>query len=84
MVGSDVRFEIVGQIKSVARIASGPSVRVQALLRRAYGPGRWRKLKGIATVRLQNGDLRHVELHWYEAHGVGRRDFKIKRYIDAL
>jgi hypothetical protein len=47
-----------------------------------YGKGRWRKLKGIATVRLANGNLRRVELHWHEAHGIGRRDLKIKTYVD--
>ncbi len=79
----EVRFEIVGRIHSVRPIAAGPGLKVRALLRKAYGPGRWRKLKGIATIRLPNGELRQVELHWYEAHGVGRRDFKIKRYMDV-
>lgn len=75
-------FEIIGPIDRVTPIASGTGVRVRALLRKAHGPGRWRKLKGIATVRLANGQVRRVELHWYEAHGIGRRDFKIKRYVD--
>ena len=52
------------------------------LLGMAYGRGRWRKLKGVATIRLPNGALRKVELHWYEAHGIGRRDLKIKRYLE--
>lgn len=77
-----MHFEIVGEIRDIARIAAGPGVRVRALLRKAYGQGRWRKMKGDATIRLRNGQVRRVELHWYEAHGVGRRDFKIKRYID--
>ena len=47
-----------------------------------FGPGRWRKLKGIATVRLRGGDVRLAELHWYEAHGIGRRELKIKRLLD--
>jgi hypothetical protein len=50
------------------------------LLIKTYGPGRWRKMKGVATVRLGSGQIRRVELHWYEAHGIGRRDMKIKRY----
>lgn len=75
-------FEIIGTIEQVQTIAAGPGVRIRALLRRAYGGGRWRKLKGIATVRLANGQLRRVELHWYEAHGIGRRDMKIKNYLD--
>ena len=51
-------------------------------LRKRYGRGRWRKLKGIATIRLPNGAQRKVELHWYETHGVGKREMKIKRYLD--
>lgn len=47
-----------------------------------YGPGRWRKRKGIARVRFSDGSVRVAEVHWYEAHGIGRRQFKIKRYVD--
>jgi hypothetical protein len=63
-------------------IAVGGSIREIARLRRQFGPGRWRKLKGVATVRLPGGRIRRVELHWYEAHGVGRRKLKIKSYLD--
>lgn len=77
-----VKFEIVGAIQQIETIAAGPGVKLQAFLRKAHGRGRWRKLKGIATVRLRNGNIRRVELHWYEAHGIGRRDFKIKSYLD--
>jgi hypothetical protein len=77
-----MKFEIVGRITNVEVIASGSGVRVRRFLRRAYGPGRWRKLKGLATVRLPNGALRRVELHWYEAHGIGRRDVRIKAYLE--
>jgi hypothetical protein len=77
-----MKFEIVGRITKVEVIASGAGVRVRRLLRKAYGPGRWRKLKGLAKVRLPNGALRRVELHWYEAHGVGRRDVRIKAYLE--
>ena len=77
-----MRFEIVGTIAEVETIAVGTSVRIRAALRKAHSVGRWRKLKGIATIRLANGQVRQVELHWYEAHGVGRRDMKIKRYVD--
>lgn len=75
-------FEIVGQIEQEETIASGRGVKVRAFLRRAYGQGRWRKRKGVATVQLANGQLRRVELHWYEAHGIGKRDIKIKAYLD--
>jgi len=77
-----VRFEIVGEIEQVETIAAGLGVKVRSFLRKAYGPGRWRKRKGIATVRLANGNLRRVEVHWYEAHGIGKRDLKIKGYLD--
>jgi len=75
-------FEIIGELSSIERIARGPSVRERARLRKQFGPGRWRKLKGIATVRLANGRIRTVELHWYEAHGVGKKKLKIKHYLD--
>ena len=75
-------FELVGRISEIETIAAGRAVRVLRYLRRAYGRGRWRKMKGVATVRLPNGALRRVELHWYEAHGIGKRDLRIKRYLD--
>jgi hypothetical protein len=76
-------FRIVGQITEVEVIASGPGIRVLRYLRKTYGQGRWRKLKGVAVVQLPNGRLRRVELHWYEAHGKGKRDIKIKRYLNT-
>lgn len=79
-----MKFEVIGPIRGIEVIASGPGVRVRSYLRKAYGRGRWRKLKGFATVRLPNGALREVELHWYEAHGIGKRDLKIKTYLDQL
>lgn len=79
-----MKFEVVGAVEQIETIAAGPSVKVRSFLRKTYGPGRWRKMKGVATVRLSNGQLRRVELRWYEAHGVGRRDLKIKRYVDRL
>ncbi|OFV99048.1 MAG: hypothetical protein A3H28_05785 [Acidobacteria bacterium RIFCSPLOWO2_02_FULL_61_28] len=75
-------FEIIGDIRKVEPIAVGRSVRDRVRLRRKYGPGRWRKLKGIAHVRLRNGRIRLAELHWYEAHGIGKKDIKRKRYLD--
>lgn len=75
-------FDIVGTITAIERIAVGVSIRELASLRKRFGPGRWRKLKGVATVRLANGRIRRVELHWYEAHGVGKRKIKIKRYLN--
>ena len=77
-----MKFEVLGPIKDIEVMATGSGIRVLSRLRKAYGRGRWRKLKGIATVCLPNGTLRKVELHWYEAHGIGKRDLKIKLYLD--
>jgi len=77
-----MKFEIIGAFRAVETIASGREIRVLAVLRKKWGPGRWRKLKGIATVRiLRTGNIREAEIHWYEAHGIGRRDFKIKKLL---
>ncbi|HJR09763.1 MAG TPA: hypothetical protein VJ842_21055 [Pyrinomonadaceae bacterium] len=75
-------FEIIGKISNIEIIAIGNSIRDIARLREQFGAGRWRKLKGIASVRLVNDRIRKVELHWYEAHGIGKRKIKIKRYLD--
>jgi hypothetical protein len=75
-------FEIIGEITERETIATGSSIHELTRLRKQYGAGRWRKLKGVATVRLANGRIRKVEIHWYEAHGVGKRKLKIKRYLD--
>ena len=75
-------FEIVGRIRKVETIAIGGRIHDIMRLRGQFGPGRWRKLKGTATVRLENGQLREAELHWYDAHGIGRRKIKIKRFVD--
>ena len=77
-----MKFDVVGQITSVEVVASGSAIRALRYLRKAYDQGRWRKMKGVATIRLPNGAQRRVELHWYEAHGIGRRDLKIKRYLE--
>ena len=77
-----MRFEILGAIADVEVIAAGTGVHIRSRLRKAYGPGRWRKMKGTGTIRLPNGIARKVELHWYEAHGIGKRDMKIKRYLE--
>jgi hypothetical protein len=73
-----MKFEIVSEITNIETIAVGHSIRVLSLLNRKYGRGRWRKKKGIATVKLNDGNFRSAEIHWYEAHGIGKRDLKIK------
>ena len=74
-------FEIVGEIEQLETIAVGGRIRDIMRLRKQYGEGRWRKLKGVATVRLVGGVLRRAELHWYKAHGIGKRKMKIKRLL---
>jgi hypothetical protein len=77
-----MNFEIVGEITVVDTIAAGTGIRDIKRLRKNYGKGRWRKLKGVARVRLDNGRIRLAELHWYEAHGIGKKEIKRKCYLD--
>jgi len=74
-------FEILGEIGDIEAIAAGRGVYIRRYLERTYGKGRWRKMKGMATVRLTDGTICEAEIHWFEAHGIGRKDFKIKRLI---
>lgn len=71
-------FEIIGNIRDTQPIAIGTGIRDVARLNRQYGRGKWRKLKGFATVRLLDGTVHTAEVHWYEAHGLGKREFKLK------
>jgi hypothetical protein len=75
-------FTIVGDIRDVETIARGTGIHEISRLRKFYGPAAWRKRKGRATIRLTDGRIRDAELHWYEASGIGKREFKIKRYLD--
>ena len=75
-------FEIIGEIEDIETIAVGGRIRDIMRLRKQYGLGRWRKLKGVAKVRLQSGNVCKAELHWYEAHSIGRKKIKIKRFLD--
>jgi hypothetical protein len=75
-------FEIIGELVEVETIAVNLSIRENADLKARYGGRRWRKLKGIGMVRLTSGSVRRAEVHWYEAHGVGKRKMKIKRLLD--
>ena len=77
-----MHFEIIGSISDIEIIALGPSIRILPLLRKRYGRGRWRKLKGVATVRLSDGRIRKAEVHWFEAHGIGKKKMRIKYYLD--
>ncbi len=71
-------FAIVGEITDVETIAAGRGVRDRARLRKTYGRGRWRKLKGVAPVKLKDDTIRLAEIHWHEAHGIGKKEFKVK------
>lgn len=75
-------LEIIGKITNIETIAVGNSIRGISRLRKVYGVGRWKKLKGIATVRLSDGTICKAEVHWYEAHGIGKKEIKIKRILE--
>jgi len=74
-------FDIIGEIEYIEVIATGSSIKEVSRLRKHYGKGRWRKLKGMARVKLLDGSIRNAELHWYEAHGIGRKEFKVKSIL---
>ena len=80
--GMGMYFEILGEITEIEVIASGHGIDFPKSLRKRYGAGQWRKLKGTAKVRMHGGSMRWAEVHWYEAHGIGRRGWKIKRFLD--
>lgn len=75
-------FEVVSPIQNVETVAVGVAIRENARLRKVYGRGRWRKLKGTATIRFSDGTVTLAEVHWYEAHGIGRKEIKIKRLLE--
>lgn len=75
-------FELVGDLTDIETIATASGIRELPRLRRLYGKGRWRKMKGVARIRLRDGRIRLAELHWYEAHGIGKKEFKRKGYLD--
>jgi hypothetical protein len=75
-------FEIIGALRNVETFTIGSKIRELPRLRKIYGPGRWRKRKGFAEVKLPDGSIKTAELHWYEASGIGQVEFKIKRYLE--
>ena len=75
-------FRIIGPIEPAEAIATGGAIRILKHLRQKFGPGRWRKMKGFARIELEDGTIRQAELHWFEAHGIGRVYVKRKRYVD--
>ena len=77
-------FQILGDVTHVETFVTGSSIREIARLRKLYGKGRWRKRKGIARIRLEDGSVHLAEIHWYEATGIGKREIKIKRLIEGF
>jgi len=75
-------FEIVGEIEGAETIAAGSGIRIVSILTKRYGKGRWRKRKGVASIRLADGTMRIAELHWFEGHGIGKKKMRIKRFLD--
>jgi len=75
-------FEILGKITKVKIIAIGSKIRILPFLQRKYGSGRWRKLKGVAQVKMSSGEVRFAEIHWFEAHGIGKKLLRIKTFLD--
>ena len=78
-----MKFTIVSEIRTIETIASGQGIKILPRLVRLYGRGHWRKLKGRAVVRFDDGTIAEAELHWFEAHGIGKRKMKVKRVIDS-
>jgi hypothetical protein len=76
-----IEFKILSEIRDIETIATGREVYLRRYLERNYGKGRWRKMKGKAIVQLVDGTICNAEIHWFEAHGIGRKEFKIKRVI---
>ena len=77
-------FDAISEITDIKTIASGSAIREVKRLRKAYGQGRWRKLKGIAKIRLSDGTICEAELHWYEAHTIGKKEIKLKRLLESF
>ena len=76
-------FKIINDIEFIEIIAKGKSIRELKRLKKVYGEGKWRKMKGIADIELDNGKIVKAEIHWYESHGIGKKEFKIKRIIET-
>lgn len=77
-----MNFDIIGEIYDIETVTKGLGIRDLSRLRKTYGYGSWRKMKGIARIRLATGRVRLAELHWYEAHGIGKKEIKRKRYLE--
>lgn len=79
-----MKYRKLTTISEIAIIARGKGVDIRHHLNRTYGQGNWRKLKGVAIIEYEDGSIWRSELHWYEAHGIGRRREKVKRDLERL
>ena len=77
-----MNFDIIDEITEIETVAKGPGIRELNRLRKSYGHGNWKKMKGIAHIRLPSGKIHLAELHWYEAHGIGKKEVKRKRHLE--
>lgn len=77
-----MKFKVIGEVQNKEIIAVGNNIRELSQLKKKYGDGRWRKMKGFTNVQLEDYSIYRVEIHWYEAHGIGRKEYKIKRFLD--
>lgn len=77
-----MHFDIIGKIENIKIIAVSGKIKDIMRLQNQYGSAKWRKLKGIAKIRLPNGSIHKAEIHWYEAHGIGSKKHKIKKFLD--
>jgi len=75
-------FEIIGNISDIEIIAVGGKIRILPFLQQEFGRGRWRKLKGVSRIKLSDGEIRLAEVHWFEAHGIGKKFLRVKHYLD--
>jgi len=76
-----VHFKVIGEIQEIETIAIGQGIKNVNRLNKIYGKTNWRKLKGICRVKLEDGAILNAEVHWYEGHGVGKKEMKIKKYL---
>lgn len=77
-----MQLKIIGTIRNQETFATGKRIRELSRIQKIYGKGKWRKRKGIATIKLPDGTIIRAELHWYEAAGIGKKELKVKRYLD--
>jgi hypothetical protein len=77
-----MNFKVIGKISKIEIIAVSSKIRILPFLQKEFGKGRWRKLKGTAQVKLSNGEIRLAEIHWFEAHGIGKKLLRIKHFLD--